>query len=398
MVGWRVLLWAALVGVALVFLYAVRSILLPFVVAVLVAAVLDPSIRRLQARGWARKRAVLSVSFAFLGVITALAIWLAPVVSAQVSTLREKVDAITVQLSAQTANDNFFLRWNPRVQTSSGGTNDQIDRFFAENRDTLRRLGLPTTRREAMAEYVEPHRQELAKAAETFFGGVLGFVSGLGSSLLLLLFAPVFAIMILLEIDRMKVRAAAMIPPAIRSETVELLQDVSNVFVRYLRGVSIVLVYYAVLAAIVLSLLGAPYALLLAALFAVVYLIPYLGPIINASLLILLTGMSGKTGNLFFSMGNPWAFAGAITLIYFGIFLLFDPLVYTRIVGNSVGLHPLVSFFVVFSGAALFGPAGMIMAFPVAGSVKIILDRLLMITSNSQELSLPSVPLRHRQV
>jgi predicted PurR-regulated permease PerM len=72
--------------------------------------------------------------------------------------------------------------------------------------------------------------------------------------------------------------------------------------------------------------------------------------------------------------------------------------VYTRIVGNSVGLHPLVSFFVVFSGAALFGPAGMIMAFPVAGSVKIILDRLLMITSNSQELSLPSVPLRHRQV
>jgi predicted PurR-regulated permease PerM len=203
--------------------------------------------------------------------------------------------------------------------------------------------------------------------------------------------------MILLELDRLKVRAAALIPPAIRSDTVELIQDVSNVFVRYLRGVSIVLVYYAILAAVVLTMLGAPYALLLAAVFALVYLIPYLGPIINVSLLVLLTGMSGRTENMFFEMANPWSFAIAIAGIFFAIFLLFDPLVYTRIVGNSVGLHPLVSFFVVFSGAALFGPAGMILAFPVAGSVKIILDRLLKITSNSQELQLPSVPLRHRQ-
>ncbi len=397
MVGWRVLLWAALVGVALAFLYAVRGILVPFILAVLVAAILDPSIRKLQKRGWSRKRSVWTVSLAFLSVTLAIAIWLTPVVSAQVLNLREKVDTISAQLSARTANDNFFLRWNPRVQTGNGGTADQIDRVFAENRETLRRLGLPTTRREAMAEYVEPHRQELTKAAETFFSGILGFVSNLGSSILLLLFAPVFAIMILLELDRFKVRAAAMIPPSIRSETVELFQDVTNVFVRYLRGVSIVLVYYAILAAVVLSLLGAPYALLLAAVFALIYLIPYLGPIINVILLVVLTGMSGRSENILFSMSNPWSFAMTIAGIYFAIFLLFDPLVYTRIVGNSVGLHPLVSFFVVFSGAALFGPTGMILAFPVAGSMKIILDRLLKITSNSQDLRLPSVPLRHRQ-
>lgn len=188
-----------------------------------------------------------------------------------------------------------------------------------------------------------------------------------------------------------------MIPPAIRADTVALGQDVSDVFVRYLRGVSIVLVYYAIAAAIVLSVLGAPYALLLAGVFALVYLIPYLGPIINIALLVLLTGMSGRTGNLFMHMDSSWSFAAAISAIYFVIFLLFDPLVYTRIVGKSVGLHPLVSFFVVFSGAALFGPVGMILAFPVAGSVKIILDKLLKVTSKPQELQLPAVPLRHRQ-
>ena len=53
--------------------------------------------------------------------------------------------------------------------------------------------------------------------------------------------------------------------------------------------------------------------------------------------------------------------------------------------------------FVIFSGGALFGLVGMIIAFPLAGSVKVILDRLIRITSANQEvLSLPSIPIRHR--
>ena len=63
-------------------------------------------------------------------------------------------------------------------------------------------------------------------------------------------------------------------------------------------------------------------------------------------------------------------------------------------VGNSVGLSPVVSMFVIFCGGALFGLPGMLIAFPLAGSVKVILDRLLRITSSSPEgLGAPVVPL-----
>jgi predicted PurR-regulated permease PerM len=56
-----------------------------------------------------------------------------------------------------------------------------------------------------------------------------------------------------------------------------------------------------------------------------------------------------------------------------------------------------VSMFVIFSGAALFGLIGMIIAFPLAGAVKVVLDRLIRVTSFSTEtLDLPPVPLRHR--
>jgi predicted PurR-regulated permease PerM len=53
--------------------------------------------------------------------------------------------------------------------------------------------------------------------------------------------------------------------------------------------------------------------------------------------------------------------------------------------------------FVMFSGAIMFGVIGMIISFPLAGAVKVILDRLLAASLKPQEaLGLPAVPLRHR--
>ncbi len=64
-----------------------------------------------------------------------------------------------------------------------------------------------------------------------------------------------------------------------------------------------------------------------------------------------------------------------------------------------MGLLPVMSMFVFLSGGALFGLVGMILAFPLAGAVKVMLDRLIRVTSSSADaLDLPAVPLRHRAV
>lgn len=86
-----------------------------------------------------------------------------------------------------------------------------------------------------------------------------------------------------------------------------------------------------------------------------------------------------------------------MALVYLVCHLIFDNMVYPRLVGGSVGLHPVVSMFVIFSGGALFGLVGMIIAFPLAGAVKVILERLLRVTTVQPDmLGLPPVPLRHR--
>src|SRR5260221_10934783 len=52
---------------------------------------------------------------------------------------------------------------------------------------------------------------------------------------------------------------------------------------------------------------------------------------------------------------------------------LFDQIVYPRVVGASVGLHPVVSIFALMSGATLFGVWGMLIAVPVAASIQLVL-------------------------
>ena len=193
-------------------------------------------------------------------------------------------------------------------------------------------------------------------------------------------------------------RGASWIPPSIRAETLSIIREIGEVFVKYLRGVTLTIIAYMAVMAIVLSILGAPYSVLLAILFGALYIIPMVGPLINALTLFLVTGLSGTTGNMLFDLGSSWGFAILVTVLYLGCSTLFDQLVYPNMVGRAVGLHPLVSMFVVFSGAALFGLVGMILAFPLAGSVKVILERLLKVTSSahSGDLNLPVVPLRHR--
>jgi len=397
LVGWRIALWAVIVLAALAFLYLVRGILLPFILAALLSVLLDPLVRKLRLKGFSRPLAVWSVMLTFIVVAVLAVVLIAPTVARQIGNLRDKVDQIATQLVTDTGENNFFVRWNPRVAMKSPTAANQIDAFFADNREILQRLNLPTTRSAAMSQYIEPHKQDIAKGVETFFGGLLTFLSGFGSEALLLLFTPIFTLLILLDLEKFKQRSAMLIPPAIRRDTIGLLRDVGEVFGRYLRGVATVVFWYIVCAGILLTILGAPYSVLLAILFALIYLIPYLGPLVNAILLIVVTTLGGGTSNIFFHLNSPFTFAVTITLIYYVAMTVFDQLVYTRVVGRSVGLHPVVSFFVVFSGAALFGPIGMILAFPVAGSVKVILDRLFRITSKDQDgLDLPAIPLRHR--
>jgi len=397
MVGWRVLLWIVIVLAILLFLYAVRGVLLPFAIAFAISAILDPVVRKLRLRGWKRSWAVIAVMFIFVGAIIALGSWLGPIVVGQVGNMRNEVDKVATQFLTPRPEDNYFVRWNPEVQAEASQSTNQMDVLFSNYSSTLKKLGLPASRQEFVDKYVEPHRGEIGQRLQSFFASFLGVLGVAASQLALMLFVPLLMFLILLDMEQFKRKASNWIPPSIRSQAISIMSDIGQVFMKYLRGVTISVLCYMVAMSIVLSILGVPYSILLGVIFGAVYLIPYLNGIICMVTIILVTGLSAKTGDLFLHFSSSWSFGIMMAVIYMGAHLAFDNLVYPRLVGGSVGLHPVVSMFVIFSGGALFGLVGMIIAFPLAGAVKVILERLLRVTSvQADTLGLPAVPLRHR--
>lgn len=397
MQGWRILLWAVLVIALLSFLYMVRGILLPFMLSFIVAALLDPTVRKLRIRGLSRMASVWIVVGPFYVLMILVGVLVTPSIVGEATSLTQKAQDVTIFLQETSASDNFFINWNPVVQSEQGATTEKIDRILASYTPTLERLGLPSTRRAIMEQYVEPQRPRIAKAIEGVFNSFFGFVTNLFSQMLFIMMIFILVPLFLLEMDDIRKRGPKWIPPAFRASAVSMMGDIGQVFVRYLRGIATVVLLYTVAQSILLWASGVPYWILIGPFFGALYLVPYLGNIISAVTLFSIIGMGNVTGGLIHPTTNPWAYAAMVTVFYLVIAFSFDHLIYPQMVGNSVGLSPVVSMFVIFCGGALFGLPGMLIAFPLAGSVKVILDRLLAITSGSQDaLHLPAVPMRHR--
>lgn len=394
---WRVWLWVTLVLFSAVFLYLVRSILLPFVAAMIISVLLDPTVKKLRMRGYPRWLAIGMVFAVFLGLLIGLGIWLTPVIGGQLSQFRTSIDTLTDQMGGASPNDNYFLRWNPAVQMQKPKEGTAVDQVFKALGPTLDYLGVPSTKRDFVDQYVSPHKSEIAGYVESFFKGAFGLFPAIGMLAIFTFITPLLVVYMLVDMDRLKRRGATWIPPSIRAETLEMLRDIGQVFENYLRGVTTAILLYMGIAALLLTILGAPYAVLIGILFGALYLIPYIGPLISWTTLFVVTGLSGKMAVLGIGFSSPWMAAALITAVFVLMDRVFDMAVYPKIVGKAVGLNPIVSFFVVFSGGALFGLLGMLLAFPLAGAVKVILDRLIRVTSYTSEVvALPTVPLRHR--
>lgn len=399
MAKWRIALWAAIVVAALTFIWAVRGILLPFILAWVIAILLEPVVKKLRRLGMPRVMAVLSIAIGFFALLGAIGVLMTPKVTAQLGEVRVVVENITNQLARENQSDNFFVRWNPRVQAAPTGALGAVDRFLGTLSPTLERFDLPNTRQEIVEQYVQPHQQEIATAVQNFFNSFLGIIAGAASQVVLLLFTPLIAIFIMLEMDRIHGTTPSYIPPLIRKDTLAILKEIGDVFAGYLRGLSLSLAVYVTCMCLLLAVLEAPYAILLGILAGVFYVIPVIGGWLTIGSIFGVTYLSGQTGNWMYTAPTPLLFTLSVVIpvILFGD-VIYSQVVVPHLVGKSVGLNPALSIFVVFAGGALFGVLGMILAYPIAGAAKVTVEKLIRLTTTPTPdlVRLPSVPMRHR--
>ena len=338
----RLLAWpkwlSGLVGVLLVLwlLYQVKRILPPFVLGAVIAYLLNPGIARLEKKGWKRGRAIMVVFGGFVLVFVLAVLLIVPRLATEARDLIRGYDGYAEQTRVLVVDaQETVVGWGRLV----GMLPEDVRRAFAN-----------------LGERAQEYGANVLRNSLGLLNRSLVLVS-------LLVITPVVTFWVLRDYQRLGRRVLRVVPEPRRSAMVGVLSDINKLVGSYLLGMATMIVTVGLFSIIVLSVGKVAFAVLLGIMTGVLYVIPYIG-FPSAMVIIGLTmAVTGKT-------------MGAI-LIVIGVLLagnvVFDYGVTPRVIGQRVGLHPLVVIFSVLAGAALLKFVGILLAVPVAGAIKVVL-------------------------
>lgn len=404
-----VLIGAIAVGVLMLsgtVLSYLQPVLVPLAVAGIIAYLLEPIVRWLQKKGWSHKWAMLSVYIGFMVLIVVLVLSVLVPTFGQAHDLFEKKE--TLQDDAIELLKKSYGSLQEYIGT--GVASEYYDKGFTwlseDGPEIAQRIGAWIWER--------------LRGAFGFFGYVLG-----------LLLVPIYLYYFLREghtisetwSDYLPLRASNF-----KDEVVETLNEVNGYLISFFRGQMVVSLIDGALVAVALSFIGLPYALLIGVFLAIFGLIPYIGNmlVMIPAILIAIAHFgatetaivvgdatpevgevaqvkmveSGKVVkktidevsvtppgepvevevlvNAWNFLPQVWAYPLMVLLIFVILQQINGLVTAPKIVGDSVGLHPLtVIFSVLFWSLLLGGLLGALMAVPLTASIKVLFRRYI---------------------
>ncbi len=327
-------LWATaalLAGVGL-FLYLVRQILPPFVVGAVLAYIFAPMVGYIERRArLPRALAILSFLFLLLGPLVALGWLVEPALVGETKDLATNTPAIINNLSVQLFGGQSFSLLGQTVDAPTVA--DYLLGFLLDF------MGTP-----AQAIHVAASAVEIA--LDSFLSLVLLFY-------------------FLLDPKRFGEAILRLVPLQHRPQLRTVGREINLVLARYFRGLLFLVVLMSSVTWIGLAMIfHLPYSLPIAIATGFLEIIPFLGPVLAASIASVVALSHGGT-NL----------ALAVALFYLVLRQLEDQLVMPAVIGRAVEIYPAVAIFAVLAGGALGGVLGALLGIPVAAAVKVAFDR-----------------------
>ncbi|MBK9070099.1 MAG: AI-2E family transporter [Myxococcales bacterium] len=330
---WRWLAICALVVVSYYVVAFLADILAPVLAALGLAYLMSPLCDALVRRGLSRSVA----SFIIIGIISAIV----PVAI-----------AIAVPMLA---NDliEFVEKLPDLLSRGSLWINSQFHTQLPTDWTDIANLG-------AIMGQAGDAKSMAREAATAALGGIFSILGFLG----LLLVVPVFAYYFLVDWPNIQQRILHAIPPRRRQRAIELGREVNAIIAGWARGQSTVVLILAVLYSVGYSLAGLDFALPVGALAGVLTVIPYIGPIFGGVVAVLVALAQGGSIDLL---------AGVAIVI--GVGQLVESFYLTpKIVGHSVGISESAALLAVIVGGNLFGFVGILLAVPLAATVRVLIS------------------------
>ena len=332
----------------------VGAILKPVIIGFIIAYLLFPMLEKLESllqkiKPLKKKKSVRGLAVALQGVIILVGLFI--VVSLLVSVITKQ---------ARAANSEDIIEG---IKTYANSINELY-------RELIYRLDKLNINSAEIKSSVDTFTNNLGKYMLNLSSQLGNLASNLKDGLATAFFALIFSIYFLLDMPKLKNYwgrvLEIILPEKVKATLDTLIKDADKVFSGYIRGQAIDAFMVGVVVSIVFSIIGIQYAIVIGLLIGLGNLIPYMGPIVGYSSIVIV----GIATSDYKSM-----VIAAIALLI--IQAIDGNLIYPKLLSTSVNIHPMIVIISLTVGASIGGLVGMIVAVPTGALVKVWFERLI---------------------
>jgi len=316
------------------FLWLFSEILLPFVAGMALAYFLDPVADRLERLGLSRVMATVIILFFFIIIVVLALMIVIPVLASQLSD------------------------FTARLPEYLGGLQQLITSFDPEWLE--RRFGVkPEDVREGMNSLLSSGVGFLTTIFQSIWSSGVALFGIAG----LFVVTPVVAFYMLLDWDRMVAIVDSWVPRDHVHTVRELATDINSATAGFVRGQGTLCLVLGIMYAVGLTAVGLNFGILIGLFAGFISFIPYVGSLV---------GLFLSVGVAFVQFSPEWGWVVATAAVFFLGQFIEGNILQPRLVGKSVGLHPVWLMFALFAFGALFGFVGLLIAVPAAAAIGVL--------------------------
>lgn len=326
------------------FLNAISSILLPFVMGVVIAYLLDPLADKMEKKGISRWIASAFIVVSFFAILVIAITSLLPILYKQAVSLVVQIPNYVEYINEKLIPyiDSIITRFN---NGGNGSTLHLIDQHLSSSSKQIANL--------------------IAEIVNDVWVSSLALINVIS----LLSITPITAYYILNDWDKVKSTLEGGLPIKYKYQIKRLWNEIDVVLSSYIRGQVIICSILAAYYTISLVSIGLDYSIFVGIATGLVSFIPYIGPIFGAC-----------AGGLvaFFQWGDLISILVVVGIFAVGQFIE-GYFITPKLMSQKLNVHPVWIIFGLFAGGALAGFWGMLLAVPVTAIVKVIIRRIFLI-------------------
>jgi predicted PurR-regulated permease PerM len=347
--------WGLAAAVAVVLLWLLGNALLPFILGAGLAYLLNPTVERLVRLGLGRVLATTLIAILFAAGAALVVVFLVPVLINQTLAFLKEAPAFLTAL-IEALQREFPSRY---------GQEGPVDRALT-----------------GMVAWLQERGGDVAGTVYTSAVSVV-------SVLVMIVIVPVVAFYLLVDWPRLVRRMDGLLPRQHAPTVRRLVLEMDTAIGAFLRGMGAICLTMAIYYGLALSAVGLQFGMVVGVLAGFLTFIPYLGAITGGVLAI---------GLALYQFWGEWFSVALVAGVFFAGQAIESYAITPRVVGRSVGLHPVWILVALSVFGALFGLVGFVIAVPVAAALAVLVRYAVGLYEQSALYAGPLIPPTHSKL